>query len=83
MISEELTVEENTFFIGRVKGIADDAIGLFIGEMFGYFDLERVLRRRVGDLVLGRRRALISVLALMGMPDILILDEPTVGMDRE
>ena len=60
----------------------DEDIKVFIEEMFPYFDLNKILNKKVEKVVLGKRRALISVLAFIGLPEILIFDEPTVGMDQ-
>ncbi len=47
------------------------------------FGLSRVARRRVGGYSLGMRQRLGLAQAFLGDPDILILDEPSVGLDAE
>ena len=45
--------------------------------------LERLAHRRFGDLSGGERQRLFFALAICGDPDVLFLDEPTVGLDVE
>jgi ABC-2 type transport system ATP-binding protein len=76
-VYSDLTVRENLHFFSRVLGASresiDDAIGtVSLGEFEG-----RVVR----DLSGGQRARVSLATALLGDPDVLILDEPTVGLD--
>jgi len=56
---------------------------LAVGDVFASFDLTDVANRRLGDLSGGLQRRVAVALAFIGNPEIVVLDEPTTGMDVE
>ncbi len=54
-----------------------------IPDVLAIADLESIQNRKVGDLSGGQKQRVLFALALCGNPDILFLDEPTVGLDVE
>ncbi len=70
----DLTVEENLEFVRRAFGTADDHAGL-------PEDLEGIRHDLVGDIGLGRQRRLAFAAALGHAPELIVLDEPTSGVD--
>jgi len=73
----DLTVSENLRFFARVL----DAPAAAIDRVLADVSLEE-LRDRVVNRLSGGQRARVSLAtALLGSPDLLVLDEPTVGLD--
>ena len=54
-----------------------------IAEILAAFDLTDLARRKIGDLSGGQQRRVALALAFVGDPDIVVLDEPTTGLDIE
>ena len=76
VLYEELTVEENLRFYSRFYGFRELA-----EWAFEEFELERYRNVRVGELSFGWKRKANIVRALLGDPQILLLDEPFAGLD--
>lgn len=74
---QDLTVSE---IIGVVKGLRKEKATLE-SELINRFDLKLALTKRTRTLSGGTRQKLSMVLAGMYDPDLLILDEPTAGLD--
>ena len=73
----DLTVSENLRFFARVLGVGADEVDRCVEQV----DLT-AQRDRVVDRLSGGQRARVSLaVALMGSPGVLVLDEPTVGLD--
>ncbi|MFN3509196.1 MAG: ribosome-associated ATPase/putative transporter RbbA [Allorhizobium sp.] len=77
----ELTLRQNLALHGRLFGMSDAQIVLRIEELAGRFSLDAVLDEWPDSLPLGMRQRLSLAVALIHRPDILILDEPTSGVD--
>jgi ribosome-dependent ATPase len=77
----ELSVRQNLDLHARLFGMDLDAIPARIAEMAGRFGLEDVMDALPDALPLGIRQRLSLAVAMIHAPDILILDEPTSGVD--
>ncbi len=79
----ELTVRENLFFFGGLYGVPDHTLKLRIDEVLELCDLIDCADQLAQVLSGGKKRKLNLALGLIHQPSILILDEPTVGIDVE
>jgi ribosome-dependent ATPase len=77
----ELTVRQNLDLHARLFDLPDAAIAPRIAEMIQRFDLAEAADALPDDLPLGLRQRLSLAVAMIHAPDILILDEPTSGVD--
>ena len=73
----DLTVHENLRYFARVLGAPAGTISRALAAV----DLESAGDRMVGTLSGGQRSRVSLACALLGRPDVLVLDEPTVGLD--
>ena len=77
----ELTVRQNLDLHGRLYRIPADRIQARTQALVTRFGLEHHLEIRAGDLPLGLRQRLSLAVAVIHEPELLILDEPTSGVD--
>lgn len=76
-------IEKSLDYIGGYFGMQKDKREKRIKELFELFDLEQFRGKPFGQLSGGYKRRFIVARALMHDPDVLILDEPTAGIDVE
>jgi ABC-2 type transport system ATP-binding protein len=76
-VYDDLTVAENVRFFGRVLGVPAGEADRAIESV----DLADHRDARVGELSGGQRSRASLAVALLGNPELLVLDEPTVGLD--
>lgn len=80
-VAPGLTALENLRLMAGVHGFSKEKQNERIDELAAAFDLGGVLGKRAGRLSGGWQRRLSLAMALIGEPEILFLDEPTLGLD--
>ena len=80
---ESLSALENLYFYGKILGLPAKVIFTRAHWLLKELGLEDKERERISALSGGMKRRVHLASALMRRPDILLLDEPTVGCDNE
>jgi len=81
VLIEALTPEENLRVFGRYRLLREPELSRRIGEVIEFLELGSHARVPVRQLSGGFQRRLAIALSLMNRPELLILDEPTTGLD--
>ena len=76
-----LSVMQHLQIFGTIRGIAADNLNDSINYYADLLQLKEMLPNRASDLSGGQKRKLSILLALLGNPPIIIMDEPTAGID--
>ena len=80
-VAPNLSVKENLELICGIHGFSKEKTREKIAELTRQFDLTAVLNRKAGKLSGGWQRRVSIAMALISQPQILFLDEPTLGLD--
>lgn len=80
-VAPNLTVKENLELMCGVHGFSKEKSSDKTAELAEKFELNSILRKKAGKLSGGWQRRLSIAMALVSEPQILFLDEPTLGLD--
>lgn len=80
-VAPNLTVKENLELMGGLYGLSGDAMSKNVEWAIREFHLEEVLHDKAKNLSGGWQRRLSIAMALVSRPEVLFLDEPTLGLD--
>jgi ABC-type multidrug transport system ATPase subunit len=78
---DDLTGRANAYFFARAYGMEEAKAGGAIAELFEYFDLAEYADDRVKTYSYGMGKKLALIEALAHGPEVLLLDEPSLGLD--
>ncbi len=80
-VAPNLSVKENLELICGIHGFSKEKTQAKIRELSGQLALDTILQRKAGKLSGGWQRRVSIAMALISEPQILFLDEPTLGLD--
>jgi len=80
---DRLTAKENLKFFGKLYNIPNDVLDRRIKEMLELVHMEKWQNKQVGTYSTGMKQRINIIRALLNMPEVLFLDEPTLGLDPQ
>ena len=82
-LDPDFSVRENLLVFGRYFGLSASKTRAMVPQLLEFARLENKADARVGELSGGMKRRLTLARALINDPDVLVMDEPTTGLDPQ
>ena len=82
-IFEYMTVHENLEFYAKLRGVKRDYLTQIINSVIYEMKLDEFIKKLAGHLSGGNKRKLAVAISMLCSPPIILLDEPSNGMDPE
>jgi ABC-2 type transport system ATP-binding protein len=79
----DLTARENLKLFGKLYSLPNDVVRKRVDELLSYVRMEKWADARIGSFSTGMKQRINVIRALVNQPDILFLDEPTLGLDPQ
>jgi sodium transport system ATP-binding protein len=76
-----LTAEETVTYFGRLNNIEEKELKTKVDEIFQTFDMNEFRQTRIDKLSTGMKQKVSIARTFVNNPEVLILDEPTLGLD--
>uniref|UniRef100_A0A1I7TY24 ABC transporter domain-containing protein n=1 Tax=Caenorhabditis tropicalis TaxID=1561998 RepID=A0A1I7TY24_9PELO len=80
-IIKEMSGEETLYMFARIRGIPENEIPMKVNSVIHAIGIQMYANRQIKTYSGGNKRRLSLGIAIIGLPDVLLLDEPTSGVD--
>jgi ABC-2 type transport system ATP-binding protein len=80
-LEDNLTARENLMLMARLRGMSKSEASKVVGDLIERFDIAEFERKLVKNVSGGQRRRIDLAASLVTKPSLLVLDEPTTGLD--
>lgn len=78
---DRLSVENHLFLFARLRGVPEDRVRMVVEDVLTQLDLQKHRKKLSSSLSGGMKRKLCVAIALIGDPQVVLLDEPSAGLD--